>query len=206
MSENSSDAIPFSEEPQAETTVNKVNDLETPTEVHLKTLCSCGEPRLPSAIFCPHCGQDFASDYETKSEQVVDDDGTTHSGRRIRLIGEGWPNDLVMIKDLSDEQLITQIKGLQDLLKRAIQTADYAQISIASREFELGYRQHSRYVAAVRRREKLTQGSIRLNQKAHKVGSTGPKIPADIAALMALANITYEQAVAMKALLGKTKA
>jgi hypothetical protein len=110
-----------------------------------------------------------------------------------------------MIKDLNDEQLVTQIKGLQDLLKRAIQTADYASISIASREFELGHRQHSRYVAAVRRREKLqTQGSIRLNQKSHKVAS-GPKIPADIAALMTLANLTYEQAVAMKALLGKVK-
>jgi hypothetical protein len=193
---------------QDDTNVNEVNGSEVPIEVApQKTLCSCGEPRLPSAIFCPHCGQDFAEVYSSAREPVVDEDGTTHSGQRIRLIGEGWPNDMFMISDpnVTDEVLQKQIAGLQTLLKRAIQTTDYCKISIAAREFELDYRQHSRYVAAVRRREKLTtQGTIRLNQKAHRAGSTAPKIPADIAALMSL-GLSYDQAVLMKATLGKAK-
>jgi len=185
------------EEKVVEETVTFVN-----SSVHASSLCSCGTPRQTGQTFCPHCGQDFSDSFETKSEPIVDEDGSTHSGRRIRLIGEGWPNSLVMIKDLSDDELVTQIKGLQDLLKKAIQTADFAQISIAAREFEYEYRKHSRYVAAIRRREKIEQGSIRLNAKSHK--PSGPKIPADIAALMTL-GITYEQALVMKAALGKAK-
>jgi uncharacterized Zn finger protein (UPF0148 family) len=180
----------------SDTTVNLVND----SSLHsAPLLCSCGTPRKSGQAFCPHCGQDFSDSFETKSEPIIDEDGSTHSGRRIRLIGEGWPNSLVMIKDLSDEELVTQIKGLQDLLKRAIQTADFAQISIAAREFEYEYRKHSRYVAAIRRREKIEQGSIRLNAKSHKPSGV-PKVPADIAALMSL-GITYEQALVMKAAL-----
>lgn len=190
-----------SEQAIADATVNLVNNNPPPRP---PTLCSCGQPRSREAVFCPHCGQDFASEYPTEVTPIVDEDGTEHSGRRIHLIGEGWPNDLVMIKDLSDEALEHQIRGLQDLLKQAIQTQDYARISIASREFELGYRKHSRYVAAVKRREKIQQGTVRLNAKRHQVG--GQKIPADIAALMQLGNLTYEQAVAMKALLGAKKA
>jgi hypothetical protein len=183
-------------------TVTKVNDSVAYPNSHL---CSCGTPRLPDAPFCQHCGQEFTQGFETKREPILDEDGTEHKGHRIRLIGEGWPNELFRISDpsVTDEVLEAQIKGLQQLLQRAIQTQDYCQISIAAREFELGYRKHSRYVAAVRRREKLTtQGAIRLNQKAYKKGAV-TSVPADIAALMKLGNLTYEQAVALKACLGK---
>jgi hypothetical protein len=183
-------------------TLNFINNNEV---ARIPSLCTCGTPRRPGDTFCTHCGQNFGDAFATKQEPIVDEDGTTHSGWRIRLIGEGWPDALIRVKDLTDEQLEAQIRGLQAKLKEAVQTADYARISIAAREFEYEYRKHSRYVAAVKRREKLTnQGAIRLNNKTHKAGSSGPKIPADIAALMSL-GITYEQALVMKAALGKAK-
>ena len=186
----------------AEATVNSVNDS--------KSICaSCSNP---STRICSHCGQEFCANHycvihelQAESSPLTDTDGTTHQGRRIRLIGEGWPNDLRMIKDTPDEELENQIRGLQELLQNAIRTADYAQISIAARDFELGYRKHSRYVAAMKRREKLQQGTIRLNSKKHRVEAGGKQIPTDIAALMKLGNLTYDQAVAMKSLLQASK-
>ena len=150
----------------SDVTVNIVND-------NAPSHCSCGAPRIQSQSFCLHCGQDFYEVPESKREPLTDEDGTVHHGRRIRLIGEGWPHDLKLVKDCSDEELEEQIAGLQKLLAKAIQTQDWAQISIAAREFELGYRKHSRYVSAMRRREKLEQGAIRLNAKQHKISSSG---------------------------------
>ena len=189
----------MSDEPPNDTSVNNVNE-----EVTLRTepqLCSCGAPRQSSQTFCYHCGQDFNEVLVTQREPIVDEDGTTHNGRRIRLIGEGWPNELKTIKDCSDEELETQIAGLQKLLARAIQTQDYAQISIAAREFELGYRKHSRYVHAMRRREKIEQGAIRLNAKAHRVGKT-QSMEETLAKQL---GIPIEQARALKILLDAQK-
>jgi hypothetical protein len=147
-----------------------------------------------------------SEEFRTTSEPLVDDEGVTHEGRHIRLIGEGWPNALRVIKDMTDAELESQVGGLQELLKDAIKTADYARISIAAREYELDYRKHSRYVAAMKRREKLVQGSIRLSGKKHRMDASGQKvaIPADVQALMSL-GLTYDQAVAMKSVLGAAK-
>ena len=188
----------------AEATATKVNS----------SVGVCSNCNAPAERICTHCGQEFCSEcrcvtHEMSSERVpiVDEDGTEHRGERIRLIGEGWPDALQMLDSLTDEQLEERIKGLKLLLKRAIETSDYAQISIAAHEFKLDYRRHSRYVAAMKRREKIQQGTIRLNNKKHRVDASGTKqqIPADIAALMKLGNLTYEQAVSMKTLLGKAK-
>jgi hypothetical protein len=192
-----------SEQVQDEVIINKVNG----------SLCAtCGKP---ASEFCPRCGQDFCSTHrcimhangmQTEDEPLIDDEGVEHRGRRIRLIGEGWPNSLRVIKDMSDSELEQQIGGLQSLLQDAIRTADYARISIAAREFELDYRKHSRYVAAMKRREKLVQGSVRLGGKTHRLDAVGTKIaiPTDIAAIMKL-GLTYDQAVQMKAVLGGKK-
>lgn len=184
----------------AEATVTNVNE----------SVGACTTCNAPAERICIHCGQEFCKKHfcvshemSSEREAIVDEDGTEHRGERIRLIGEGWPNDLVMVKDLSDEEIEKQIRGLQALLKNAIQTGDYARISIASREFELGYRKHSRYVAAIKRREKLQQGAVRLNNKKHRMDAKQAGIPADIAALMKLGNLSYEDAVKMKALLAK---
>jgi hypothetical protein len=187
-------------------TVTNVNE-------SLGTCTTCG---LPSLRICTHCGQEFCASHfcithemSTERVPIVDEDGTEHRGQRVRLIGEGWPNHLLLIKDLSDDELDARIKELQGFLTQAIRTQDYTQISLAAHEYEKGYRQHSRYVAAIKRREKIQQGSVRLNNKRHRVDASGAKtsIPADIAALMKLGNLTYEKAVEMKSILsGKMKA
>lgn len=192
----------MSDEAPNDTSVNNVNEEISP-------LCSCGAPRQSNQTFCYHCGQDFNNVLLTSREPIVDEDGTTHNGSRIRLIGEGWPNELRPIGAkrpdgtyiVSDEELEHQIAGLQKLLARAIQTQDYAQISIAAREFELGYRKHSRYVHAMRRREKIEQGAIRLNAKAHRIGKTATMEEA----LAKQLGIPLEQAKALKIILDAQK-
>lgn len=187
-------------ESEAEDIVNIVNDSPASTCV------TCGKP---SERICQHCGQEFCSvhfcpmhEVPTKTEPLTDEDGTVHEGKRIRLIGEGWPNALKSLDDMSDDELREYILGMQKLLEQAIQTGNYASISIAAAEYKLSYKQHSRYVAAIRRREKLQeQGQIRLNNKKFKMGAK-PLIPADIAALMKLSpGMTVEQAIALKKVL-----
>ncbi len=177
----------------------------------IKVCVNCGQTAVR---ICTHCGQEFCASHfcithemGTERVPIVDEDGTEHRGQRVRLIGEGWPNHLLLIKDLGDDELDARIRELQGLLTQAIRTQDYTQISLAAHEYEKGYRQHSRYVAAIKRREKIQQGSVRLNNKKHRMDASGTKvaIPGDIAALMKLGNLSYEQAVAMKAMLGKAK-
>jgi hypothetical protein len=107
-----------------------------------------------------------------------------------------------MIKDYSDDELDAQIGGLQKLLQDAVKTADYARISIAAREYERDYRQHSRYVKAMKRREKIEQGAVRLNSKSHKM-STSVKPQSMAETLAKQMNISLEQATALLGVLGK---
>ncbi len=187
----------------ADATVNKLND-----SVALCVTCGAVSVRI-----CTHCGQEFCSrhfciNHEMSTERVpiVDEDGTEHRGERVRLIGEGWPNAIQFIKDLSDEELDARIAGLQARLKKCIQETDYTQISLAAHEYDRDYRRHSRYIAAMKRREKIQQGSVRLNNKKHRMDASSTKgIPSDIAALMKLGNLSLEDAVKMKAILGKAK-
>lgn len=193
------------EQEMAEAIVTKVNE-------SVAGVCTtCGET---SIRICTHCGQEYCSQHfcithEMLTERVaiVDEDGTEHRGQRVRLIGEGWPDALQRLDSLTDEQLEERIAGLKKLLKQAIETQDYAQISLAAHEFKLDYRKHSRYVAAIKRREKIQQGTLRLNNKKHRMDASGQKqtIPPDIAALMKLGNLSYEKAVEMKAILMKAK-
>lgn len=216
--EDSTAFAPFPEPQPNDKTVNEVNDSEV-------KLAKCFVCEVVASNFCRHCGQDFCEVHKSKyqsnlcckcltdenlqiqDEPLIDDDGSRHEGRRIRLIGEGWPNSLRLIKDTSDDDLKEQIKGLQNLLQGAVKTADYARISIAAREYELDYREHSRYVAAIRRREKIIQGTIRLNKKTHRIDAQGQKqqIPADVTALMKAFGLDYEKAVALRSVLTATK-
>jgi len=216
--EDSASPVPSPEAQLNDKTVNEVNDSEV-------KLAKCFICEAVASNFCRHCGQDFCEQHKSKyqnnlcckcltdenlqiqNEPLIDDEGARHEGRKIRLIGEGWPNSLRLIKDTSDDDLKEQIKGLQNLLQDAVKTADYARISIAAREYELDYREHSRYVAAMRRREKIAQGAIRLNKKTHRIDAQGQKqqIPADVAALMKAFNLDYEKAVVLKSVLAATK-
>lgn len=181
--------------------------------------------------FCRHCGNDFCPQHSSKynptkycqdcifaedmsliHEPLVDEDGVRKQGFRIRLIGQGWPNEQRLIGEqredgeyvMSDDELRLQIQGLQKLLQDAIGTADYARISIASREYELSYREHSRYVKAMKsRKAREAKGVITIGGKKRKAngGSKTANLPDPIQALMAL-GLTREQAEAMKAVLG----
>jgi hypothetical protein len=139
---------------------------------------------------CRHCGQEFCELHRSKlnsflcydcltddkvrtqDEPLTEDDGeggiVTHQGRHIRLIGEGWPNDLLLIAKLTEEELEQQIIGLQALLKLAVQTGDYARISIAARQFEHGERAHSKRRRLEERREALSQGVLSINSKRYR--------------------------------------
>ena len=55
-----------------------------------------------------------------------------------------------------------------------------------------------RYVAAMRRREKIEQGAIRLNAKRVRLGAASQTLPQNVIALMKLFNLTAEQAIEMK--------
>jgi hypothetical protein len=192
---------------RTEATVNNVNDLEIPPT----KLCSYCHLNTAQRI-CSHCGQEFCSQHfcqthelDLQSEPLTEEDGTVHQGRRIRLIGEGWPNELRVIKDMTDDELEKQIAGLQSLLQDAIKTADYARISIAAREYERDYRKHSRYVAAMKRREKIQkQGAIRLNAKQHRMSaSTKPLTMAETLAKQM--NIPLDVAEKLVTALGSQK-
>jgi hypothetical protein len=203
------EGLPSSEDLDAIAQEQSIADA-TANAVNTSVCTTCGEP---ATNICIRCGQDYCDRHRCimhaeplpsqREDVITDEDGTEHRGLRIRLIGEGWPNALRMIKDMSDEELENQINGLQKLLQDAIKTADYARISISAREYELDYRKHSRYVAAVKRREKLQQGTIKLNAKRHKLsGESG--IPADLLTLMKAFNITQKQAEQLKLALGGT--
>jgi hypothetical protein len=154
-------------------------------------------------------------DFTTSNEPLIDDEGVERKGRRIRLIGEGWPNHILMVQDLAEhspEALVEHIRRMQALLDEAIKAVDFAKISIAHAEFKLEYQRHSRYVAAIKRREKIEQGAIKLGTKRVKatasqqaLGPDGKPIPADIAALMQAFKINYPTAIAMKTLLASQK-
>lgn len=197
--------------PLPEETVNKVNS----------SVCArCGEAAVS---FCLSCGQDFCArhrclthaysrGFDVADDPLVDDEGTTRHGRRIRLIGEGWPDHIRMVNSMTDEALLEQIQGLQQLLKDAIAAQDFARICLAHAEFELEYRRHSRYVQAMQRREKIEQGAVRLGKQRRvktspqvQLAPDGKPIPTEIASLMTAFNINYQQACAMKILLGGAK-
>ena len=210
--ENTAEEHSPSVESPPDTNVNKVNG----TGVHC---ARCGEE---ASSFCHTCGQDFChkhrclmhgntEGFEVANDPLVDDEGTERRGRRIRLIGEGWPDHIRMVSTMTDEELEEQLRGLQQLLKDAIAAQDFARICIAHAEYELEYRKHSRYVKAMQRREKIEQGAVRLGKKRVKaspasLGPDGRPIPPEVASLMQAFGLDYNQALAMKILLGGKKA
>jgi hypothetical protein len=183
----------------AEETVNKVNNCFYP---------SCDSVAIG---FCRHCGQEFCeqhrSRYDTRfcsdcitedamrleESPLVDDEGVTHEGRRIRLIGEGWPASMEMIRTLTDDQLEFKIGEWKRLLAEAVKTQEYFRITVCAAEFEKEDRYKSKVRKLQRRREELQQGAVRLNSKKTRVKP--PKDPAEALAIQL--GITVEQARAV---------
>ena len=168
--------------------------------------------------FCRHCGQDFCEKHRSQrdsrfcsecigenalqmqDEPLVDDEGVTHQGRHIKLIGEGWPASMEMIRTLNDLQLEAKITEWKKLLAEAIKTSEYFRITVCAAEFEKEDRYRSKVRKLQKRCEELQQGAIRLNNQKTRVKA--PKDPAE--ALAATMGITVEQARLVMKTLGKT--
>lgn len=172
-----------------------------------------------SVDFCKHCGQEFCVNHRSRynslvcmscvsdtnltveSQPLAEEDGTTHKGRRLKLIGEGWPNSVQMLKNLTDEELDAHIGELTLQLKEAQISLDYSKILLAAAEFQKEHTKWSRAIAAKKRREKIEQGSIRLNNKS--VRASGPKSVDSAVALAKTLNCTVDEARAVMTMLGK---
>lgn len=200
---------------------NNVNNGETSNESNNEasthaSVCSYSECGKPAVKICPQCGQDFCDEHEcrvhtkvldTQREPIIDEDGTQHRGERIKLIGEDWPHQAKMVEDMTDDEAVEFITVLQKRLEVCNKTGTYLQITIAHAQYVLGARQHSRYVKAMRQREKheAAKAGI-LNFKTKKLRTaSGQQIPSDIMSLMKAFNLTYEAALLLKNVLGAKK-
>lgn len=177
------------------------------------SVCSYAKCGQPAVKICPSCGQDFCENHEcrmhtkvleTAREPVLDEDGAPRHGERIKLIGEGWPDRIKMVDDMTDDELVEYIGVHQRRLQQAQKEVDYEQITIAHAQYVLGHRQHSRYVAAIRRRQKQEAAAGVLNLGTKKT-SANKQIPADIASIMNAFKISYKEAIALKSVLGAMK-
>lgn len=211
MSDLSSDGLPSEEDLDAlaeeqrvvEATAYKVNNSEG-------KCISCG---LPATRICSHCGQEYCSQHvcitheiQVNEEPLTDEDGTTHQGRRVRLIGEGWPTSLEMIRSLNDEQLEHKISEWQALLKEAVKTGEFFRITVAAAEFEKESRYRSKVRKLQRRREELEkQGPLRLNSKTHRVNAKAATPLSMAESLAKQMNISLDQARALLIVLGAQK-
>src|SRR5260221_5454044 len=92
-------------------------------------IAKCFRCEATPLTFCRHCGQEFCSNHRSKysdeycylciapdnhgleylplEEENIDEAGNTvvHRGRRIKLIGEGWPSSMQMVNSLDDAGL-----------------------------------------------------------------------------------------------------
>jgi len=169
--------------------------------------------------FCRHCGQDFCEKHRSKQDSrfcsecigentlqiqespLTDDEGVTHQGRQLKLIGEGWPASMEMIRTLSDVELEYKIAEWKKLLAEAIKTSEYFRITVCAAEFEKEDRFRSKVRKLQKRREELQQGVINLNNK--KMRAKAQKDPAE--AIAAQLGVTVEVARLLMRQLGKSQ-
>lgn len=219
------DAIASEQQLQADASVNKVNK-ET---LHIAKCFRCDASPL---TFCRHCGQEFCSNHRSKysdqycylciapdnlgleylplEEEELDEEGNTviHRGRRIKLIGEGWPPSMQMVNSFPDNEdgdrgLEIFISERQRLLRDAIATSEYHRITLSHAEFVKEHRRHSKAAKLQRRREELEQGVLRVGGKLHRGGGKTLKQESEDEKLMKLLNLTPELFKAFKKVMNK---
>jgi hypothetical protein len=135
---------------------------------------------------CKHCGQEYchkhASRYDShfcsncvgdentsfEEHPLIDDEGVEHKGRKIRLIGEGWPRELEMIQALTDDELVIKIDEWERQLKLAMIKQEFWRISVSAAKYEKEERGHNKRRKLESRREELKQGSMRVNGQLFK--------------------------------------
>lgn len=91
-----------------------------------------------TAIFnkrlCMKCGP-CTLQVET-SEGITGKNGEQHQGRRFKLIGEGWPNEIEKIQSLTDIELDDKLFYYQNLLKEVVRSRDTLMITVSALENE----------------------------------------------------------------------
>lgn len=144
---------------------------------------------------CRHCGQEFCDQHKSRYDShfcsncigdentslveapLVDDEGVEHKGRQLKLIGEGWPNLLEMIHNLTEQELEQKLGQWKSLLKQAMITNEFYRITVSAAEFEKEERRDSRRRRLEDRREALkAQGTSRLNGKASTRTTADPAV------------------------------
>lgn len=152
---------------------------------------------------CHNCVSDVTLDLE--SEPLIDDEGTARKGRHLKLIGEGWPNSVAALRDMSEDELEAHIAELSLRVKRAQLTLDYSQILKSAAEFDLADRQTSKARAMRTRRENIEKGALRLNGVSSATPPRKSRRATDkIQVLMDTLGLDYETAKALSASLGKS--
>jgi hypothetical protein len=204
------DAVVAEQQIAAETTVNNVNE-----EIHIAKCFRCDETEHLS--LCRHCGHEFCNNHRSKysdqycylciapdnlgleylpleDEDIDPDTGkiVVHHGRRIKLIGEGWPSNMQMVNSLDDAGLEIFIAERQRLLKEAVATAEYHRITLSHAEFTKEYKRHSKAAKLQRRYTEIQQGAVRLSGKTHRVVGV-KKQDSEDEKLMKLLGLTAEQ-------------
>lgn len=193
-----------------DTTVTNVN-----SSIHVAKCLKCDATE--NLLLCRHCGNEFCLNHRSKysdqycylciapdnlgleylpleEQEEVNGEVVIHRGRRIKLIGEGWPSSMQMVNALSDEGLEIFIAERQRLLKEAVATAEYHRITLSHAEFTKEYKRHSKAVKLQRRYAELEQGVLRVAGKKHQVGATKPsKQQLEDEKLMKMLGLTPDQ-------------
>lgn len=155
--------------------------MSDPAQLRVTKCFACDSP--PNSM-CKHCGQEFCHQHASRYDDhfcsncvgdenttfeehpLIDDEGVEHRGRKIRLIGEGWPRELEMIQSLTDDELTTKIEEWERQLKLAMIKQEFWRISVSAAKYEKEERHDSKRRKLESRREELKQGTLRVNARA----------------------------------------
>jgi hypothetical protein len=120
----------------------------------IMALGECFDCKTPTDLLCPKCEKYFCQKHASAFNKryciscgpnwslgiepavITSDDGKDLKGKRIKLIGEGWPNQLEKIQSLNDDDLGDKILEYKNLLKEVVRLRDTFLITVSALENE----------------------------------------------------------------------
>jgi hypothetical protein len=84
---------------------------------------------------CLDCGPNTSLGLEV-TDGIPDVDGEVHHGRTFKLIGEGWPDQIEKISELSDAELEAKLDFFKRVLKEVVRVRDTMLITLSAMENE----------------------------------------------------------------------
>jgi len=118
------------------------------------SLGECFICKIPTDLLCPKCERYFCLSHSSlfnkrycaecgpncslgvESAIITSEDGKEITGKKIKLIGEGWPDQLEKIQSLTDEVLGEKILEYKNLLKEVVRLRDTFLITVSAMENE----------------------------------------------------------------------